>query len=72
MASRKKKYVEVLTPRIDCFSQTQQEVSFADVLSYMSTKTISSNDKEYIVKIYKDCLDNSIEGIIINTLLILM
>lgn len=65
MASRKKKYVEVLTPRIDCFSQTQQEVSFADVLSYMSTKTISSNDKEYIVKIYKDCLDNSIEGIII-------
>ena len=52
MASRKKKYVEVLTPRIDCFSHTQQEVSFADVLSYMSTKTISSNDKEYIVKIY--------------------
>lgn len=65
MASRKKKYVEVLTPRIHCFSQTQQEVSFADVLSYMSTKTISSNDKEYIIKIYKDCLDNSIEGIII-------
>ena len=51
MASRKKKYVEVLTPRIHCFSQTQQEVSFADVLSYMSTKTISSNDKEYIIKI---------------------
>lgn len=47
MASRKKKYIEVLTPRIHCFSQTQQEVSFADVLLYMSTKTISSNDKEY-------------------------
>lgn len=65
MALRKKKYVEVLTPRINSFSQTQQEVSFAEVLSYMSTKIINCNDKEYIVKIYENSLDNCIEGIVI-------
>lgn len=65
MVLRKKKYVEILSPRINCFSQTQQEVSFADVLSYMSSKIINCNDKEYIVKIYKDSLENCIEGIVI-------
>lgn len=65
MALHKKKYVEVLSPRIVCFSQTPQEASFADVLSYMSTRKINSNDKEYIVRIYKDSLDNCIEGIVI-------
>lgn len=65
MATHKKKYVEVLTPRLEIFSETEQEVSFADILRYMSGRAIYSNDKEYIVKVYKDSLDNCIEGIII-------
>ena len=63
---RKKKYVEVLTPKVKCFSQSHIEVTFADILSYMSGKTVYYNDKEYIVKIYgngnpKNCM----EGIVV-------
>lgn len=65
MATHKKKYVEVLTPRLENLSETEQEASFSDVLWYMSGRAIYFNDKEYIVKVYKDCLDNCIEGIII-------
>lgn len=64
MATHKKKYVEVLTPRLENLSETEQEASFSDVLWYMSGRAIYFNDKEYIVKVYKDCLDNCIEGII--------
>lgn len=36
MATHKKKYVEVLTPRLENLSETEQEASFSDVLWYMS------------------------------------
>ena len=66
MASRKKKYVEVLTPRIKCLSQSHSEVTFADILSYMSGKTVYFNDKEYIVKTYgSGNPENSMEGIVV-------
>lgn len=66
MASRKKKkFIEVLTPRIKCLSQGNGEVTFADVLSYMTSKTVYYSDKEYIVKVYSCCLENCLEGIIV-------
>lgn len=66
MAVRKKKYVEVLTPRVKCFSNSQSEITFLDILYYMSGKTVSYSDKEYIVKTYGcDNLENCIEGIIV-------
>lgn len=66
MAARKKKYVEVLTPRVKCFSQNDSEITFSDILSYMSGKTIYYNEKEYIVRTYgSDNLENCIEGIIV-------
>ena len=40
MAARKKKYVEVLTPRVKCFSQNDSEITFSDILFYMSGKTV--------------------------------
>ena len=52
MTARKKKYVEVLTPRVKCFSNSQSEITFLDILYYMSGKTVSYSDKEYIVKTY--------------------
>ena len=66
MAARKKKYVEVLTPRVKCFSQNDSEITFSDILSYMSGKTVYYNEKEYIVRTYgSDNLENCIEGIIV-------
>lgn len=65
MASRKKKYIEVLTPRVRCLSQGDGDITFADVLSYMTGKTVYCSDKEYIVKEYSGCLENCLEGIII-------
>lgn len=66
MAARKKKYVEVLTPRVKCFSQNDSEITFSDILSYMSGKTVSYNEKEYIVRTYgSDNLENCIEGIVV-------
>lgn len=66
MASRKKKYVEVLTPRVKCLSQSHSEVTFCGMLSYMSGKTVYYNDKEYIVKIYgSGNIENCMEGIVI-------
>lgn len=52
MTARKKKYIEVLTPRVKCLSQNDSEITFLDFLSYMSGKTVYYSDKEYIVKIY--------------------
>lgn len=46
MAARKKKYVEVLTPRVKCLSQNDSEITFSDILSYMSGKTVYYSDKE--------------------------
>lgn len=66
MAARKKKYVEVLTPRVKCFSQNDSEITFSDILSYMSGKTVYYNEKEYIVRTYgSDNLENCIEGIVV-------
>ena len=66
MATRKKKYVEVLTPRVKCLSQNDSEITFSDILSYMTGKTVYYSDKEYIVKIYgSGNLENCQEGIII-------
>ena len=66
MAARKKKYVEVLTPRVKCFSQNDSEITFSDILSYMSGKMVSYNEKEYIVRTYgSDNLENCIEGIVV-------
>lgn len=66
MATRKKKFVEVLTPRVKCLSQVESEISFSDILSYMSGRTVYYNDKEYIVKTYgSDNLENCLEGIIV-------
>lgn len=62
MAARKKKYVEVLTPRVKCFSQNDSEITFSDILFYMSGKTVYYNEKEYIVRTYgSDNLENCIE-----------
>lgn len=66
MTARKKKYIEVLTPRVKCLSQNDSEITFLDFLSYMSGKTVYYSDKEYIVKIYgSGNLDNCQEGIIV-------
>lgn len=66
MATRKKKFVEVLTPRVKCLSQVESEITFSDILSYMSGRTVYYNDKEYIVKTYgSDNLENCLEGIIV-------
>lgn len=66
MATRKKKFVEVLTPRVKCLSQVESEITFSDILSYMSGRTVYYSDKEYIVKTYgSDNLENCLEGIIV-------
>lgn len=66
MAARKKKFVEVLTPRVKCLSQVESEITFSDILSYMSGRTVYYSDKEYIVKTYvSDNLENCLEGIIV-------
>lgn len=66
MATRKKKYVEVLTPRVKCLSQNDSEINFSDILSYMTGKTVHYSDKEYIVKTYgSGNLENCQEGIIV-------
>lgn len=66
MAARKKKFVEVLTPRVKCLSQVESEITFSDILSYMSGRTVYYSDKEYIVKTYgTDNLENCLEGIIV-------
>lgn len=66
MAARKKKYVEVLTPRVICLSQNDSEITFSDILSYISGKMVYNNDKEYLVKTYRsDNLENCQEGIIV-------
>lgn len=66
MAARKKKYVEVLTPRVKCLSQNDSEITFSDILSYMSGKTEYYSDKEYIVKTYgSGNLENCQEGIVV-------
>lgn len=66
MATRKKKYVEVLTPRVRCLSQNDSEITFSDILSYMNSKTVYYSDKEYIVKIYgSGNPENCQEGIIV-------
>ena len=43
MAARKKKYVEVLTPRVKCLSQNDSEITFSDILSYMSGKVTTQH-----------------------------
>lgn len=66
MATRKKKYVEVLTPRVKCLSQNDSEINFSDILSYMTGKTVHYSDKEYIVKTYgSGNPENCQEGIIV-------
>lgn len=66
MAARKKKYVEVLTPRVKCLSQNDSEITFSDILSYMSGKTVYFSDKAYIVKTYgRGNLENCQEGIVV-------
>lgn len=66
MATRKKKYVEVLTPRVKCLSQNDSEITFSDILSYMTSKTVHYSDKEYIVRAYSsDNPENCQEGIIV-------
>lgn len=66
MATRKKKYVEVLTPRVRCLSQNDSEITFSDILSYMNSKTVYYSDKEYIVKTYgSGNPENCQEGIIV-------
>lgn len=66
MAARKKKYVEVLTPRVKCLSQNDSEITFSDILSYMAGKTVYYSDKEYIVKTYgSGNLEKCQEGIIV-------
>lgn len=66
MAARKKKFVEVLPPRVKCLSQVESEITFSDILSYMSGRTVYYSDKEYIVKTYvSDNLENCLEGIIV-------
>lgn len=66
MATRKKKYVEVLTPRVKCLSQNDSEINFSDILSYMTGKTVYYCDKEYIVKTYgSGNPENCQEGIIV-------
>lgn len=66
MATRKKKYVEVLTPRVRCLSQNDSEINFSDILSYMTGKTVHYSDKDYIVKTYgSGNPENCQEGIIV-------
>lgn len=66
MAARKKKFVEVLTPQVKCLSQNDSEITFSDILSYMSGKTVYYNGKEYIVRTYgSNNLENCQEGIIV-------
>lgn len=66
MAARKKKNVEVLTPKVKCLSQNDSEITFSDILSYMTGKTVYYNDKEYLVRTYgSKNLENCQEGIIV-------